>query len=81
MFSACFQFGPKQEMETPVHEHVWCRHCFLKTGHVGRNKVSSFFVAMVSSKYQFTYFAGIDSGGSVISWFTTFCQIQFDGSS
>ena len=21
MFSLCFQFGPKQEIETPVHEH------------------------------------------------------------
>ena len=50
------QYGPKQEIETLVHEHECSHNCFLKTGHAGRNKVSSFSVVMVSSKYQFTYF-------------------------
>ena len=50
-----FQFGPKQEIETLVHEQWW-RICFLKTGHACWNKVPSLYVVMVSSKYQFTYF-------------------------
>ena len=78
MISLCFQFGPKQKIETLVHEHEWRRNCFLKTGHDSRNKVPSFCVAMVSSKYQCTYYAGTDLGGSVISRFITFCKIPWD---
>ena len=79
MFSLCFQFGPKQEIVTPVHEHDQRRKCFLKTGHAGRNKVPSFSVAMVSSKYLFTYFAGSALVGNVISRFTTFVKSNLTG--
>ena len=50
-----FQFGPKQEIVTLMHEQ-WRRISFAKTGHAGRNKLPSLSVVMVSSEYQFTYF-------------------------
>ena len=49
-----------------------------KNGACQSEQSTFFFVVMVSSKYQFTYFAGTHLGGSVMSRLTTFCQIPWD---